>query len=270
LPFPDLSARSLAELTSLQGKRAVVTGGARGLGLAIARRLVEAGADVLLGDLDEAAAKAAADDLASAFAATVEAMGIDVAEAGSVAALASQAVATLGGIDVWVNNAGIYPSRPLMQMTDDDWDRVLDINLRGTFIGCREAARRMVAAGQGGVIVNVASVAGLGGRGAGVSAYVASKHGIVGLTKQLALELVGEGIRVLAVAPTIILTPGVETAMGARALAEDATVAKLIAGPTGRAGLPDDVARVVLFCASDLAGFMTGATLPVDGGETAR
>ncbi len=270
MPFPDVSDRSLKELISLQGRSAAVTGGARGLGRAVARRLAEAGAAVMIGDVDGRAAEMAAEELAKQCDSEVLAMTVDVSDSSSIGAMADAAVTVFGAVDIWVNNAGVYPSTPLLEMSDADWDRVLDINLRGAFIGCRESARRMINAGRGGVIVNMASIAGVGGRRPGVSHYVASKHGIVGLTKQLALELAKDHIRVLAVAPTTILTPGVEvTAAG---LAADAGVGieELITGIMGRPGRPDDVARVVLFCASDLSLFMTGSTLLVDAGEMAR
>jgi NAD(P)-dependent dehydrogenase (short-subunit alcohol dehydrogenase family) len=270
LSFPDVSDRSLRELISLDGRRCVVTGGGKGIGWATARRLAEAGATVMIGDIDEQWAAAAAQELTNVCGSEVLATALDVSDPGSVSAAAEAAVAAFGGLDVWVNNAGVYPSTPLLEMTEEDWDRVLDTNLRGTFLGCREAARRMIEAGRGGVIVNVASIAGLRGRQPGVTHYVASKHGIVGLTKQLALELAPEGIRVLAVAPTTILTPGVESALAGRAAEEGVDVARLLIGTMGRAGRPDDVARVVLFCASDLSMFMTGSTLIVDGGEMAR
>lgn len=266
MPIPDRSGTPVAELISLRGRRAVVTGGARGLGRAIASRLAEAGAAVVIGDLDRDGAVAAAAELAATHGVPVTASALDVTVPASVAALADRALGSLGGLDIWVNNAGVYPSTPLLAMTDDDWDRVLSINLRGTFVGCREAARRMIAAGNGGVIVNLSSVAGLRGRSAGVSHYVASKHGVTGLTSQLAVELAEHAIRVLAVAPTTIITPGVSHAMGRC----DADLEAALTRPLGRAGRPDDVARVVLFCASDLALFMSGTTLVVDGGELAR
>jgi NAD(P)-dependent dehydrogenase (short-subunit alcohol dehydrogenase family) len=266
---PDLSDRALADLASLQGRSAVVTGGARGLGRAIARRLAEAGASVLIGDLDEAGAAEAAAELGDAFGVSVHATHLDVADSRSVVAAADEAVRALGGIDIWVNNAGVYPSRRVLAMTDDDWDHVIGVNLRGTFIGCREAARRMVDAGTGGVIVNLSSRAGLRGSGPGIPHYVASKFGIRGLTAQLALEFAEHGIRVLAVAPTRIRTPGVESAMAGRATTE-VDRQRTVDVPLGRMGEPDDVARVVLFCASDLSMFMTGSTLLVDAGELAR
>jgi NAD(P)-dependent dehydrogenase (short-subunit alcohol dehydrogenase family) len=261
----DLSDRPLAELISLQGRSAVVTGGARGLGLAIVRRLAEAGASVLIGDVDAEGARAAAADIGRRVGGTVIATPLDVADPASISAAAEAAVAQLGSIGIWVNNAGVYPSTPTLQMSDEDWDAVIRLNLGGAFTGSREAARRMVEGGGGGVIVNLSSIAGIRGRGPGVAHYVASKHGIIGITQQMALEFAGAGIRVLAVAPTTILTPGVEERMGGQG-----DLAQRIAAPLGRAGVPDDVARVVLFCASDLAAFMTGSTILVDGGEMAR
>jgi NAD(P)-dependent dehydrogenase (short-subunit alcohol dehydrogenase family) len=264
MSIADVTDRPIQDLISLQARRAVVTGGARGLGRAIARRLAEAGAAVLIGDIDEEGAKTAAEEMAARFGVAAVASRLDVADPGSISAAADTAVAELGGIDIWVNNAGVYPSTPVLQLSDDDWDRVIRINLTGTFSGCREAARRMVHAGRGGVIINLSSIAGIRGRGPGVSHYVASKHGIIGITRQLALEFAEARIRVLAIAPTIIVTPGVQAAQ------EGADLERTLSGPLGRAGRPDDVARVALFCASDLSLFMTGSTLLVDAGEMAR
>ncbi len=264
--IPDVSDRSLRELVSLQGRTAVVTGGAQGLGGAIARRLAEAGASLVIGDINLPGAKHVAGDLAATFGVTAVAAALDVSDPASIGRTADTAVNELGGIDIWVNNAGVYPSTPTLELPDDEWDRVVRVNLYGTFFGCREAARRMVQASRGGVIVNLSSVAGLRGRGPRVSHYVASKHGIIGLTQQLALEFAQDGIRVLAVAPTIVITPGVEASPRGR----QSDLERAHAGPLGRAGRPDDVARVVFFCASDLAMFMTGSTLLVDAGEMAR
>jgi NAD(P)-dependent dehydrogenase (short-subunit alcohol dehydrogenase family) len=269
MAVPDVSDRSLEELVSLEGRVAVVTGGAVGIGLAVAQRLAEAGAAVVVGDLrstDEAVA-------AVRSAADVEVVGthLDVADTASIVACADLASERLGRLDVWVNNAGIYPTRPLLELTDDDWDAVLDVNLRGAFVGAREAARRMVTAGNGGVIVNIASTAAYQAAGPGVAHYVSSKHGMLGLTKSLAVELGPLGIRALGVAPTLIETPGIEAgreAFRAAGLGDilDSYAEKL---PLGRVGVPDDVARAVLFAASDLAVFMSGSTLLVDGGDIA-
>jgi NAD(P)-dependent dehydrogenase (short-subunit alcohol dehydrogenase family) len=262
MSIPDLTEQSLQELVSLAGRRAVVTGGAKGLGQAIARRLAEAGAGVVIGDIDESGAKAAAAEIGARYDGPTLSTRLDVANPASTSAAADLAVAELGGIDIWVNNAGIYPSTPALELSDDEWSRVIGINLSGTFTGCREAARRMVLAGNGGVIVNLSSTTGLRGRGPSVTHYVASKHGVIGITRQLALEFASHGIRVLAVAPARIVTPGVETATGGIDPGGPP-------GPLGRAGCPDDVARVVLFCASDLSLFMTGSTLQVDAGQMA-
>ena len=264
----DVSTKSLAELLSLSGRRAVVTGGARGLGKAIGRRLAEAGAAVLLTDVDKAGVEAAAKDVSASCKGRVLGVFADVTDSASVVAAADTAVSQLGGLDIWINNAGIYPTKPLLEMRDEEWDKVLDINLRGTFIGAREAARRMVAAGRGGVIVNLSSMAGVRAMTAGIAHYGASKTGIRGLTRQMALELAPHNIRVLAVAPTLIATEGVLGA-GESARSVGVDIAKNLTSLLGRGGVPDDVARVVLFCASDLAIFMTGSTLLVDAGEAA-
>ncbi len=268
----DVSSRSIAELVSLEGRAAVVTGGARGIGLAIARRLAEAGADVLIGDVDKSGAEEAAETIAREFGHRAIGVELDVTSSASIAAAADRAVAELGGLDIWVNNAGIYPSTPCLEMTDQNWDKVLDVNLRGTFIGAREAGRRMAGAGHGGVIINLASTAGYRAAGPGVAHYVSSKHAVRGLTKSLAVELGPYGIRVLALAPTIIDTPGMEEGRAAFQAAGLGDVLEQMAQrePLGRVGVPDDVARVALFCASDLAMLMTGSTLLVDAGEVAQ
>jgi NAD(P)-dependent dehydrogenase (short-subunit alcohol dehydrogenase family) len=273
MPIKDVTEHALAQLVSLDGRRAVVTGGAMGIGRAIAVRLAEAGADVVVADLDLEAAELSAKEIGDAFAGRrVVARRVDVSDPADVSALVHFTVETLGDVDIWVNNAGIYPAAPLLEMTDDVWDRVLDVNLRGSFDGAREAARHMVDAGHGGVIVNIASTAGFTASGPGVAHYVSSKHGVNGLTKALAIELAPYGIRCLAVAPTLIETPGIDAN---RARFEEAglgdALEQLASGlPLGRMGVPDDVARVVLFCASDLSLFMTGSTLLVDAGDVAR
>lgn len=263
----DVSNKPIAELISLAGRTAVVTGAAQGLGKAIARRLHEAGANVMLGDCNAAGAQSAADEFnAAGHAARAEASNLDVASEASVVALAKRTAEAFGDIDIWVNNAGIYPRAFLLDMTSEAWDRVLSVNLRGVLMGTREAARHMIAAGKGGVVVNIASTAGLRGTGAGLASYVGSKHGVVGLTRQLALELAPHRIRVLAVAPGLTMTEGV--AASAEKTKAEGGEQFVFPSPLGRTGVPDDIARVVLFCASDLSMLMTGAILPVDAGQT--
>ncbi|MFN8050120.1 MAG: SDR family NAD(P)-dependent oxidoreductase [Acidimicrobiales bacterium] len=269
MSVPDVSDRSLTDLLSLDGKVAVVTGAAVGIGLAVARRLAEAGASVVVADLhdtDEAVASIVRDTHHR-----VVGTHLDVADPESIVACANLAIDELGGLDIWVNNAGIYPSAPLLDLTNDAWDWVLDVNLRGSFIGAREAASRMIAAGHGGVIVNIASTAGYQAAGPGVAHYVSSKHAVLGLTKSLAVELGPHGIRALAVSPTLIETPGIEAGREAFRAAGMGDMIDTYAQrlPLGRVGVADDVARAVLFAASDLAVFMTGSSLLVDGGDVA-
>jgi NAD(P)-dependent dehydrogenase (short-subunit alcohol dehydrogenase family) len=267
----DPSAKRIEQLVSLTGRHAVITGAARGIGYAIARRLAEAGADVLLGDQDVKGAALASEALSKEFGVRAFPCALEVGEARSVARLAEVAGEKLGAIDIWVNNAGVYPTRNLIETTDEEWDLVSDTNLKGTFLGCREAGRRMAAAGSG-VIINITSVSGYRGRPS-MAHYVASKHGVVGLTKALALELGPKGVRVVAVSPALTETPGYREAMernsasGATGQSNLELHERLRAMvPLGRMGQPDDVARVVLFCASDLAAFVTATTVFADGG----
>ena len=264
----DVQHLPLAEIISLAGRGAVVTGGATGLGKATVRRLAEAGASVLIADIDEALAQATAEDLSRATGATVLAVRCDAADSASVAEVAAQAISRFGRIDIWVNNAALYPSVPLFEMSEAEWDSVMAVNLRGVFVGAREAARHMIAGGCGGAIVNVASQAGFRGVAPGLAAYVASKHGVRGLTRQLAIELAPHDIRVLGVAPSHARTEKTEAAIAAMPELLD-QIPALSTSRLGRVGVPDDVGRVVLFLASDMAMFMSGSTLKIDAGEMA-
>ncbi len=261
----DVAATPLTQLLALTGRVAVVTGGARGIGQACCARLAEAGAAVVVADVDEIAAR----ETATTIGERAIAFRADVREPGSMRTLAEHALRTAGRLDVWVNAAGIYPATPILDLDDDAWDEVLEVNLRGTFAGAREAARVMAGEGAGGVIVNVSSTAAYRVDGMGVAHYVASKFGVRGLTQSLAVELGPHRIRVLAVAPTVTLTPGLEAQ---RERLESAGFALDQLGPElplGRIAVADDVARVVVFCASDLSLMMTGSTLVVDGGALA-
>lgn len=239
MAIADVSDRSLVDLFSLKGRVAVVTGAARGLGAQIVRRLVEAGASVIAGD-------------------------VDLAGVSTLAATVGDGRVKAAALDIWVNNAGIFPTTgAVLDVTDEFVDRMLVVNTRGTFAGAREAARRMAG---GGVIINMASTAGLKAS-VGISAYVASKHAFVGLTKALALEFGPRNIRVLAVAPTVIDTPGVRHELEPLRESGLDVDARLSANPLGRLGVPDDIARVVVFCCSDLANYMTGSVVAVDAGS---
>jgi NAD(P)-dependent dehydrogenase (short-subunit alcohol dehydrogenase family) len=283
---PDVSGRSLTALLSLAGRAAVVTGGAQGIGEAIARRLAEAGARVLIADVDLGGAERVAAEIGGL------ARAVDVRDAAAVAAGAEACVERFGGLDIWINNAAVFPSGDLLSIPEDEWDDVLTVNLRGSWLGAREAARQMGERDEvQGVIVNIEAMAGYRGRLSG-SHYVASKHGLVGLTRSLAAELGPRGIRVVGVAPTMTETPGVarrreravtdgqDTAgeVGRDAAGEvrfDAARPLLLerslrsTAPLGRNAVPDDVARVVAFACSDLAVLVTGSTLFVDAGVLA-
>lgn len=268
--LPNVASKSLSELFSLKGRTAVVTGAAWGLGKACARRLAEAGANVLIGDIDVEKATATAAELSEAYKAKVIATRMDVTKSDEIIAAADLAVKEFGGIDVWVNNAGIPSFTPIFDLAEEDWDKVMAVNLRGMFVGAREAAKRMIAENKGGVIVNMASLAGFRGISPGQAAYVTSKHGVRGMTRQMALELAPQRVRVLAVAPGFCVTEHTEhlLTMPAEALAQ-IPIPGIAGSPLGRVGVADDIARVVLFCASDMSIFMSGQTLLADGGTDA-
>ena len=268
MAIADVSSKSIAELISLKGRVAVVTGGAQGLGRAMVNRLAEAGASVLILDLKTDQAEAAAQEVARTTGSRVISAAVDVTDTASVVAAADRAVAELGGLDVWVNNAGLYPNVPLLDVDERDWDKVMDVNLRGVFVGSREAARRMIAAGRGGVVINVVSTAGFKGVAPGVTSYVTSKHGVRGMIKQMALELAPHDIRVLGVAPTFCTTEGNMAALAQLPERVREEISATLTSLLGRVGVPDDIARAVLFCASDMSMLMTGSTLLVDAGET--
>jgi 3-oxoacyl-[acyl-carrier protein] reductase len=245
--------------TNLRGQVALVTGAARGLGRAIAEKLAAAGARVACVDVN---AEWLTDTVAAINAAGGSALALacDVTDSKRVNEVVDEVVKHWGGIQILVNNAGITRDNMLLRMKDDQWDAVLDINLKGTFLFIRAAARPMMK-GHCGRIINVASVSGLMGN-PGQANYSASKAGVIGLTRTVARELASRNITVNAVAPGFIATD-----MTAK-LGEDllAQIKKEI--PLGRLGDPQDVADAVLFLASDAAGFITGHILTIDGGLT--
>ena len=249
---------SLPKLIDLGGKRALVTGGGKGIGAAIATRLGEAGSAVTIADLDPAAAD---------FAASIGAQFVacDIADAGQLEAAINVAAGDTG-IDIVINNAGIFPTTgPVGKVTDEFIHHMLDVNVRAQFSVTREAAERMP---NGGAIVNMASIAALGG-GANISAYSASKAAVVALTRAHANELGPKGIRVNAIAPGIIDTPGVQEQMEPLRAGGLDIDKRIAANPVGLAGQPDHIARGAIFLVSDLAEFVTGHVLVIDGGSTA-
>jgi NAD(P)-dependent dehydrogenase (short-subunit alcohol dehydrogenase family) len=255
---------SADESFRLTGRVAVVTGSSSGLGEAIAHELAAAGAAVVVSSRELSRARDVATAIAHAGGRALPVAG-DVTRVETVEELAARARDELGGLDVWVNNAGIGMVRPSLELTLEDWQRTLDLDLTATFAGCQVAGRHMVAAGSG-VIVNVSSVAGhtaLPQR----AAYCAAKHGVVGLTKVLAAEWAPHGVRVVSVDPAFVMTPLVRQTMADGRFAEEDILART---PLGRLGQAPEVARAVRFLASDAASYVTGAQLMVDGGWTAN
>lgn len=241
----------------LAGRTAVVTGGAQGLGLAIAERFIAEGARVVLGDLDPDATRAAAESLGGADVA--RAVRCDVTSAADVDALTAAAVKAFGGLDIMVNNAGITRDATMRTMTEEQFDDVIAVHLKGTWNGTRSAAAVMREQGSG-AIINMSSISGKVGF-VGQTNYSAAKAGIVGLTKAAAKELAHLGVRVNAIQPGLIRSAMTE------AMPQRIWDAKLAEVPMGRAGEPSEVASVALFLASELSSYMTGTVLEVTGGR---
>lgn len=241
------------------GKSAVVTGGAQGIGLAIGRRLAQHGAGVVLVDVDPARAEAAAEQLSAETGATVVGFGCDVTAEDEVRAAATETVNRFGGLDIWVNNAGITRDASLRKMSVSDFEAVMNVHLKGTWLGVRSAAEIMRESGRG-AIVNMSSLSGKSGN-PGQTNYSAAKAGIVGLTKSAAKELAHRGVRVNAVQPGLIRTAMTEAMPAEVFAAREADI------PMKRAGTADEVAGAVLFLASDLSSYVTGAVIEVGGGR---
>lgn len=249
-------------MTRLDGQVAIVTGGGQGIGRGVALCLARAGAHVVVAD-------AAQDRLAQAVA-EVEAVGVqslgmqvDVTKAASVDGMVSATLARFGKIDILVNNAGVVVVKPIHEQTEADWDRVLDVNLKGVFLCCHRVVREMVAQ-KSGSIVNIASIAAFHYTVPHVP-YAASKAGVVAITRDLAYEVARHGVRVNAIAPGPIETPMMSAAL---TQAQKDAYAKGI--PLSRLGQPRDIGNAAVFLASDEASFITGATLPVSGGTDLR
>jgi meso-butanediol dehydrogenase / (S,S)-butanediol dehydrogenase / diacetyl reductase len=254
----------------LRGKVAIVTGGARGLGRAVAERLSREGAAVCIMSLRHESAQAAAREIARKFGTTIAVAG-DVAVEEDVRACVQRTVSMFGRLDIMVNNAGTIAVDSVTDTSVEEWDRVIATNLRGTFLGCREAARQMIRQGEGGRILNCSS--GAGRRGSGlIAAYTASKFGIIGLTQSLAVELAKHRITVNAYLPGhVTSTPmwdylaqrfgelnGVTPAAIKQSVVHEA--------PLDRAGTPEEIAGLVAYLASDEAAFVTGESVLIDGG----
>jgi NAD(P)-dependent dehydrogenase (short-subunit alcohol dehydrogenase family) len=243
------------------GKIVLVTGAQRGIGSAIALRFAAAGADVALNFLDDKPAAEAVAAQITSLGRRAATLAADVARPEEARHLVAEAERALGSLDVLVNNAAVFPRAPFLELTEDTWDAVLDTNLKSTFVCAQEAARRMVAARRPGVIVNISSGAPYRGS-MRATAYMASKLGIVGLTRGMARELAPHGIRVNAIAPGVT-----NTAMPRLGNTEEALMAIGRTNPSGRLAEPDDIADVVVFLATDAARFVVGQLIHVNGGD---
>ncbi|MBS1850910.1 MAG: SDR family oxidoreductase [Acidobacteria bacterium] len=257
------------KLFDLSGRVALITGASVGFGEAISLAFADYGCDVACSDLDLAATQKVADAIRAKGRRSL-ALTADTSKPEQITAMVNKAAQELGTIDILVNCAGIPQHNPAEDTPLEIWDKVLDINLRGTFLCCQAAARIMLPKKHG-VIINFSSIAGFVGVGRGANAYCASKGGINTLTKQLALEWADRGIRVNAVAPCQFMTPGLKAVMAKPQFDPEKLMQTWQSNiPLGRVGQPEEIVGPVLFLASDASSMVTGVVLPVDGGYLAR
>jgi 3-oxoacyl-[acyl-carrier protein] reductase len=243
-----------------QNKTAIITGAGQGIGYGIALALAKEGCNVVVSDINQGTCDKAAQDFAGLGVKTM-AIKCDVSNKAEVDNLIAKTIENFGQLDILVNNAGIYPFKPFNQMTEADWDKLMSVNLKSTFL-CSQAAINVMRAGS--KIVNISSIAAFVGF-EGLTHYCASKAGISSFTRALALELAPKKININAVAPGAIDTPGATGASG-----EEIKKQTISAIPWGRMGLPEDIANVAVFLASEKADYITGQTIIVDGGWTLR
>lgn len=258
----------IKNIIDLSGKVAIVTGGAMGIGFGIAYRLAEAGAAVMIADFKE-------DEALEAVSGLMEkgwkaaAIKIDVISEGDIKKMVAETVSVFGSVDILVNNAGIYPHIPVMEMSTENFDKVLSVNLKGVFLCTKYVSGQMIKQGRGGKIINITSIDALHPSSVGLAHYDASKHGVWGFTKNVALELAPHKIWVNAIAPGGITTPGGTSAQKDAPAGMDMSkmmesfLAKI---PMHRRGEPDEIGKVALFLASDMSSYMTGSQIVVDGG----
>jgi 3-oxoacyl-[acyl-carrier protein] reductase len=246
------------EFCSMQGRVAVITGAARGIGRAIAEKLALLGADIVVADMLEDLAKQTADEISQLTHRRTLALKINVTDGKSANDMIDQTIKEFGRVDILVNNAGITRDTLILRMEESDWDAVIDVNLKGVF-NCSKAAIRTMMKQRYGRIVNISSVSGQAGQ-AGQTNYSASKAGVIGFTKALAREVASRQITVNAVAPGFIPT------FLTNDLSEELKNTILNATPAGRMGKPEEIAAAVAFLASEEAAYITGQVLAVDGG----
>lgn len=258
------------DLLNLSGKTAIVTGGALGIGFAIAYRLAEAGANVVIANRNQEDAQQAVQALKNN-GWSVEAVTTDVSVEDQVKNLVQKTTALFNGVDILVNNAGIFPSIPLAKMTTTDFSKVIEINLKGVFLCTKYVSEQMIQQGKGGKIINITSIDALHPSSIGLAHYDASKHGVWGFTKNVALELAQHQIWVNAIAPGGVATPGVQKMQAQTPVDPTIDMTKVMEAfltkiPMHRMGEPDDIGKVALFLASDMSSYMTGEQIVADGG----
>ncbi len=260
--------QKLSEAFSLNGKNALITGGGVGIGKSIALRLAEAGATVTVTDVNlevaqQTVAKIESND------GKAQAIQADADNPDDAQKVVQKTVQAFNSIDILVNNAAVYPPSPLVDMTRDTWDKVLNTNLRGVFTTSQAVAQQMIKQGQGGKIINIASVEGLH-PAPFLGHYDASKGGVIMLTRSMALEWAPHGILVNSIAPGGIETPGLSDLLefftSPDGNIDETKQYHVSRTPLGRMGTPDDIAKVVVFLASSAADYMTGSLVVVDGG----
>lgn len=256
---------------NLEGKVALVTGAARGIGRAIALRLADEGADVAVVDLDLPGASAVASEV-EARGRRALALRANVTSAEDVEEMVRQAVAALGHIDILVNNAGIQTIAYLLEMKEEDWDRIFEVNVKAMWLCSRAVARQMIQQGRGGRIINASSRAGKVASVLPIGAYVATKHAVIGLTRSLALELAPHQITVNAYCPGVVETPMwdlIDSEVSARRGVPRGSVkaSQVNSIPLGRLEQPEDVAKLVAFLASAESDYMTGQAINITGGS---
>ena len=264
-----MALSTISELFDLTGKGAIVTGGGRGIGQAASFRLAEAGAAVMVADIDTDSAGKTSEQIVARGGKALH-IRADAKSTADAERVVDYTIEAFGSIDILVNNAGIFPYAPCLEVTEDIWNDVIDINLKGLFFYSQAAARAMDRAGKGGKIINLASIDSIKPTGMLVH-YDASKGGVLMITKAMAKELAPMKILVNAVAPGSIATPGVKDGMAAFGKVLGMTPEQIDAGflqrvPLGRMGEPDDIAKVILFFASAAADYITGEVIVIDGG----
>lgn len=262
--------KNLNELLNLSGQTAIVTGGSRGIGLGIAYRLAEAGANVVIGALKDEELNEAIKQLGEK-GWKVKGVKADVSKEEEVKNMIKFAVENFGSVDILVNNAGIFPIATVAEMTKENFEKVIAVNLEGVFLCTKYAAEQMVKQGKGGKIINITSIDALHPSMVGLAHYDSSKHAVWGFTKNSALEFAPHKIWINAIAPGAIATPGVAEMQQPDANQKATDAAKNLEAmlnkiPMKRMGDADDIGKAALFLASDMSSYMTGEQIVVDGG----